>query len=112
MSADNSHYEKRNGREVCIDDELPFDIPDSWEWTRIGNIFNLQAGKFIQARKIYAENGRGRFPCFGGNGIRGYTEVYNRNGKFPLIGRQGALCGNINFASGYFYATEHAVQTS
>jgi len=35
---DNSHYEKIGKEERCIDDEIPFDIPDSWEWTRLGNI--------------------------------------------------------------------------
>ena len=35
---DNSHYEKRNSEEVCIDDEIPFDLPDSWEWRRLGSI--------------------------------------------------------------------------
>ena len=41
--------------------------------------------------------------------MRGYVSSYNRNGSFPIIGRQGALCGNVNFTQGYFYATEHAV---
>ena len=49
------------------------------------------------------------YPCYGGNGIRGYVNSYNRRGHFPLIGRQGALCGNINEVSGDFYATEHCV---
>ena len=35
---DNSHYEKLDGIERCIDDEIPFDIPDSWVWERWGNI--------------------------------------------------------------------------
>ena len=35
---DNSHYEKIGTEERCIDDEIPFDIPDSWEWTRLKSI--------------------------------------------------------------------------
>ena len=35
---DNSHYEKRGSEEVCIDDEIPFEIPDSWAWCRLGSI--------------------------------------------------------------------------
>ncbi len=76
---------------------------------RLGDIFNLQAGKFISASEIYSENDDDLYPCYGGNGLRGFVRQYNRNGAFPLIGRQGALCGNINFAQGKFYATEHAV---
>lgn len=38
---DNSHYEKRGSEEVCIDDEIPFDIPNSWEWCRIGSLFQI-----------------------------------------------------------------------
>ena len=41
---DNSHYEKLNGIERCIDDEIPFKIPESWEWRRLENIAILQTG--------------------------------------------------------------------
>ena len=35
---DNSHYEKRGSEEVCIDDELPFDIPENWCWSRLSTL--------------------------------------------------------------------------
>ena len=106
---DNSHYEKLDGIERCIDDELPFEIPESWCWCKIRNIFTLQAGKNIQAGEIHENPFPGSYPCYGGNGIRGYVAIANRSGDYPIIGRQGALCGNINRGTGEFYATEHAV---
>ena len=98
-TSDTPHYEN-----------LPFEVPSSWVWTTLGELFTLQAGKNITAKDISDKEGsKHRFPCYGGNGLRGYVCSYNRNGRFPLIGRQGALCGNINLADGLFYATEHAV---
>ena len=106
---DNSHYEKLDGVERCIDDELPFEIPENWCWCKIGTVFTLQAGKNIQAAEIHENPFPDSYPCYGGNGIRGYVASSNRTGDYPIIGRQGALCGNINRATGEFYATEHAV---
>ena len=106
---DNSHYEKLDGVERCIDDELPFEIPENWCWCKIGTIFTLQAGKNIQTAEIHENPFADSYPCYGGNGIRGYVASSNRAGDYPIIGRQGALCGNINRATGEFYATEHAV---
>ena len=98
-TSDTPHYEN-----------LPFEVPSSWVWTTLGELFTLQAGKNITAKDISdKEDTEHRFPCYGGNGLRGYVCGYNRDGRFPLIGRQGALCGNINLADGLFYATEHAV---
>ena len=114
--SDGRRYEKRidaRGREsepVCIDDEIPFEIPAGWEWARLGSVFSMQAGKNIKASllsDIQTENTP--YPCFGGNGVRGFVAKPNASGDFPIIGRQGALCGNVRRASGDFYATEHAV---
>ena len=46
---DNSHYEKLDGVERCIDDELPFEIPDSWGWVRLGTVFQHNTGKALNA---------------------------------------------------------------
>jgi len=72
-------------------------------------ICSMQAGKFISASDICNEQRDGTYPCFGGNGLRGYAETFTHDGNFSIIGRQGALCGNITFATGRFHATEHAV---
>ena len=70
----------------------------------------LKAGITTLADDIhdYTE-GEYEIPCFGGNGIRGYVEEKSYEGDYPIIGRQGALCGNVQYASGEFHATEHAV---
>lgn len=89
---------------------VPFEVPSNWGWTTLGEIFTLQAGKNITAKDISAKQDKDHcYPCYGGNGLRGYVSNYNKEGHFPLIGRQGALCGNVNEANGKFYATEHAV---
>ena len=88
----------------------PFDLPSGWVWTTLGELFTLQAGKNISAKEIsIVQNKQNNYPCFGGNGIRGYVTSFNISGSHPIIGRQGALCGNINLATNEFYATEHAV---
>lgn len=90
--------------------DIPFEIPSTWIWVEIGDIFTLQAGKNITADRIADKQSETHsYPCYGGNGLRGFVSQYNTSGLHALIGRQGALCGNINFADGEFYATEHAV---
>jgi type I restriction enzyme S subunit len=78
----------------------------NWSTQKVKYVADLKSGDAITSEDI---NEDGKYPVYGGNGIRGYTSSYNCNGDHPLIGRQGALCGNINFASGKFWASEHAV---
>ena len=42
---DNKYFEKRGKEIACIDDEIPFEIPDSWEWVRFGSLINMRIGK-------------------------------------------------------------------
>ena len=109
---DNSYYEKilATGEVKCIDEEVPFEIPQGWEWCRLKHICSMQAGKNISANKIFSDKSDSHpYRCVGGNGLRGYTENFNSHGHYSIIGRQGALCGCVNIEKGKFYATEHAV---
>lgn len=81
-------------------------IPKHWKVIALHFIVRLISGDSITALDFVAD---GDYPVYGGNGFRGYIDRYTHQGNYVLIGRQGALCGNINFASGYFFATEHAV---
>jgi len=80
-----------------------------WEEKELKSICQMQAGKFVSASDISEKHEKSLYPCYGGNGLRGYTKTYTHLGIYPLIGRQGALCGNVKLGAGQFHATEHAV---
>lgn len=80
-------------------------VPKHWEIRKLKYIAFLKSGDTIPPSQ-FTDDG---YPVYGGNGFRGYTNKFNNEGKHILIGRQGALCGNINYADGKFYASEHAV---
>ena len=109
---DNSYYEKIEDTIENIENEIPFEIPDNWHWCKIRDMCTMAAGKSKPTEAIHDTPFIGSYPCFGGNGIRGYVDEYSHAGKYSIIGRQGALCGNVNVAEGRFYATEHAVVTA
>jgi len=81
-------------------------IPRDWGLRALKRLATFRAGTAITADHISAS---GEYPVYGGNGIRGFTSSYTHEGDFPLIGRQGALCGCVCFASGRFWPSEHAV---
>ena len=98
-TSDTPHYEHIN-----------FALPKNWQLSTLGEVFYMHAGKNIVASEISSNADETyRYKCIGGNGLRGYVQQFNTEGSFPIIGRQGALCGNINYVEGRFYATEHAV---
>ncbi len=80
---------------------------DAWEQRKLGEVAQeFKSGNSLKADEIDIT---GDYPVYGGNGLRGYTSTYNHDGEYALIGRQGALCGNMNYSVGKAYFTEHAV---
>ncbi|WP_421978062.1 N-6 DNA methylase [Roseivirga seohaensis] len=81
----------------------------SYPTKRLDEICELKAGNFVKAGDISKVFIDGLYPCYGGNGLRGYTKTFTNEGSYSLVGRQGALCGNVHWVSGQFHATEHAL---
>ena len=78
----------------------------------LGEACSLKAGITTAADTIHDQSEEYPIPCYGGNGIRGFVKEATQQGSYPIIGRQGALCGNVQLATGKFHATEHAVLVS
>ncbi|MDM0956061.1 restriction endonuclease subunit S [Clostridium perfringens] len=82
------------------------DIPREWNIKKIKYVSSLKSGESITSDNIRDD---AKYPVYGGNGLRGYTDRFTHKGKYILIGRQGALCGNINYTNDEFWASEHAI---
>lgn len=87
----------------------PVENERSWTIKAIDEVSNLKAGTFVKASNISNKSQPELYACYGANGLRGYVSTYTHEGIHILIGRQGALCGNVTLASGKFHATEHAI---
>ncbi|MEZ9764339.1 restriction endonuclease subunit S [Vibrio splendidus] len=84
-------------------------IPTHWDMMKVSHMALLKSGENITSVEMDTS---GDYLVYGGNGIRGRFHEFTHEGKYVLIGRQGALCGNINYASGKFWASEHAIVVS
>jgi len=83
------------------------EFSDKWQERRLEDLFTeFKSGQGITSTDISEE---GNFRVFGGNGLRGYSDKYTHEGEYFLIGRQGALCGNINRVKGKVFISEHAI---
>lgn len=83
------------------------EFDEGWVERRLGDLCQtFKSGMGITANNIFDS---GNYPVYGGNGLRGFTESFTHDGTNILIGRQGALCGNINIAEGKAFISEHAV---
>jgi len=105
---DNSHYEKLDGVERCIDDELPFEIPESWAWVRLGTILSVSSGDSLTGAQM---NSAGSIPVYGGNGIAGTHDKWNVCHRTLVIGRVGYYCGATHITESFAWVTDNAFIT-
>ena len=84
-------------------------IPIEWNVSRVGNFFSFSSGDSLTNEYIRDE---GSYLVYGANGIRGYYSKFNLNTKRILLGRVGALAGNVHIVNGKVWVTEHALIAS
>ena len=84
-----------------------FDAESTWRETTLADLCcEFRSGRNISASLIHET---GDYPVYGGNGIRGYCDHYSHEGEYVVVGRQGALCGNVRLIQGQNYLSEHAI---
>ncbi len=93
ITCDNGHYEN-----------LTFEIPNSWEWCRLGDIISIKSGDSISVRN----NRDGQYPIYGGNGINGYYYDSNVDSGTIVIGRVGFYCGCVHITASKAWVTDNA----
>ncbi|WP_320710209.1 restriction endonuclease subunit S [Enterobacter sp. 302C9] len=81
-------------------------MPSHWHVSKIKWIICLKSGESITSNEIASD---GNYPVYGGNGLRGFYKEYTHDGNYVIIGRQGAHCGNVQYANNKFWASEHAI---
>ena len=94
--------------ERCIDEELPFEIPESWAWVRLGTILSVSSGDSLTGAQM---NSAGSIPVYGGNGIAGTHDKWNVCHRTLVIGRVGYYCGAAHITESFAWVTDNAFIT-
>ncbi|EGR4176085.1 hypothetical protein FLL98_05485 [Vibrio cholerae] len=94
-----------NPRSLPINQSGIYELPHGWEWKRIEDVFTITSGKNLTKKDMHVE---GKFSVYGGNGIAGRYNDFNLSGSNIIIGRVGALCGNVRLVHGDIWVTDNA----
>ena len=113
LRRDNSHYEKLDGIERCIDNEIPFEIPDSWIWTRFGTAMINRDAERIPLSVNEREKLQKIYDYYGASGVIDKVDRYLFSRPLLLIGEDGAnlltRSKPIAFiAKGQYWVNNHA----
>ena len=77
-----------------------------FERIKIGNIAKIKSGNLLQKNKLLSA---GPIPVYGGNGVIGYNDEAMEDGENIIIGKVGALCGNVRYVQGYIWVTNNSL---
>jgi len=108
ITRDKIPYEIIDGKERCLADEVPFEIPDSWCWCRLGSIIQIESGKGLTSKQMI----EGSIPVYGGNGITGYHNASLVHKETVVIGRVGYYCGSVHITEKEAWVTDNAFITT
>ena len=108
VTRDKIPYEIIDGKKRCIADEVPFEIPDSWCWCRLGSIIQIESGKGLTSKQMI----EGSIPVYGGNGITGYHNASLVHKETVVIGRVGYYCGSVHITEKEAWVTDNAFITT
>jgi restriction endonuclease S subunit len=90
------------------ENEIPYELPQCWEWVRLGNIVQVSSGDGLTSKNM---DTNGTIPVYGGNGITGYHNKHNVNKQTIVIGRVGYYCGSIHLTQERAWVTDNAFIT-
>lgn len=98
---------KEKSLPVIEDDEIPFEIPSTWKWVRLGEIIQIKSGEMLTS----SEMKNGLIPIYGGNGVAGYHDKWLVDEETIVIGRVGFYCGSVHITEKYAWITDNAFIT-
>lgn len=81
---------------------------EGWVEKKLGECFKLSSGYMLTAKMMK----EGKYPVYGGNGISGFHSEFNLSGSNVIIGRVGALCGNVRNINEEIWLTDNAFQVT
>ena len=111
---DNLHYEKFSGGTVkCIEDEIPFDVPNNWEWCRFGSYTLNRDSERKPVSSVQRKKVKKIYDYYGASGVIDQTDSFLFDEELLLIGEDGAnLLARTKpiafLADGKYWVNNHA----
>ena len=112
---DNSYYEKMlaTGEVKCIDEEIPFEVPQGWEWERFGNVMINKDSERIPLSVAQRQHLKKTYDYYGASGVIDKVDKYLFDKDLLLIGEDGANLINRStpiafIAKGKYWVNNHA----